>query len=113
MSKEIDPETDRVLTEGEALSNLVKGDGWQIARRMLYEDMNSVASVMNMEPQPDATKALVELEARKIAIETIQGWFKNIDQEIANYKEHADGLIEKSDSEEIIQHHMTQEEDGT
>ena len=111
MSKETDPETQKVLRDGQELVNLIEGDGWRVARSMLIDMMNDVASIMNMEPSDNTKNIIAELEGRKIAIETIQNWFKEIDSEIANYTDNKPKLVERSDSEEIIQ--IEPQEDAT
>ena len=76
-----DQETQKILTEGEHLLNLVKGEGWQIARKRLFGAMDDVDSIQNIDDleSKDNAKIVAEMLARKIAIDLVKGWFDEID----------------------------------
>lgn len=105
--EKLDPVSQEVVHRGSEVSNLVNSEGWQIVRDMLYRDMNDVASVFQLEKVGDSPdeqrKLIMELGARQIAIELITGWFKEIDGEVANYKENLELMKqEKAESDEPI-----------
>ena len=107
MIDKLDPETAEVHRQAEEVYNFTESEGWQIARAKLYSRMNDVVSIMRIK------KVDIEsIASRQIAIELIMDWFKDIDSEVAIYKNQPSQLIKRTEDDEVINYHEPKE-DGT
>ena len=107
MIDKLDPETAEVHRQEEEAYNFTQSEGWQIARDKLYSRMNDVASILGIQKND-----IESIASRQIAIEIIMGWFKDIDSDVANYKNQTSQLVKRPEEEEIITQHEPKQ-DGT
>ena len=107
MIDKLDPETAEVHRQAEEVYNFTESEGWQIARAKLYSRMNDVVSILGIEKTD-----IESIASRQIAIEIIMGWFKDIDGEVASYKNQPSQLIKRPEDDEVINYHEPKE-DGT
>lgn len=97
---QLDKETAKVSTEGTALKNLVKSDGWNIVRQRFLQ---KVSSLMNLENLPlealDGVSLLQVIAAKKTAKDILLEFLKDIEGDVEQF----DGNKEMMKSfEEII-----------
>jgi len=81
-----DKETLQVLSDGEKLTQLTKSDGWAIARAKFVDKVLDLQSIMNL-PQDNLEAALIDIKARKLAIEILQEFFSEIEGASEQHKE--------------------------
>lgn len=95
----MDDETREAVDEGEALSYMVSTPGWNIVRHKIIASMRAIDSIRGIGAEKETdTKVLAELAARQIAVETMAGWFKEIDGLVENFREQLAGAV--SDGED-------------
>jgi len=90
MSK--DKETRKISIEGKRLKELVESEGWQIAKKKLMDKLMDAGSVMNFDSKLDPQKAVIEIAAKKMAIEMVYEWitrdvYGTVEQHKSNSKE--------------------------
>lgn len=80
-------ETQHVLSEGEHLANLVKSDGWAVARRKLLERIIAIGDIFQL---TDKENLKEELGARQIAIEILRDFLRDVEGSANQYKNNAE-----------------------
>lgn len=78
----VDPETDKIVTKNRHLLDMVKGDGWKIARQMFVDkilELQNVAEYMDVIQTGNATKLLREMKAQKRAAEILFDFLRQVE----------------------------------
>ena len=98
MPPKYDKETSDVLSDGDKLLDLVKSEGWGIAKRRLHESVLAINNILTISGKDPANIA-IELSARQVAIQTILDWINDIEGSAAQHKGHKEQLenIQHSD----------------
>jgi len=89
MQENLQPDTQKVLEDGEELKNLVEGRGWGIAKERfnnLMLDIGNIFDIKGADPQA----ITIQIAARQIAIETLTGWIRDIEGSVSQYKSNAE-----------------------
>jgi hypothetical protein len=95
-----DPETKKVLKEGETVRALVAHDGWPIVRRKYNEMVMSLGDVFSIKEQ-DPQKAFLQIAARQIAIELAMNWIAEVEGR-ARQQEFSEKAFEKIRRDAIV-----------
>jgi hypothetical protein len=91
----LQPDTKKVLTQGEELHNLVRSEGWQMAKRKLLSDVANFTNVLTLETKNRAVNdIIVEMAGRQLAAATVLDWIKDIEGSAEQYKVNTDTLRE-------------------
>lgn len=72
----MDTETKQVLSEGEELKAMTESKGWTIARQKIADKIMDLQFIANVDDS-DATKALIDMKARKYAVAILWEWLKS------------------------------------
>lgn len=72
----MDSETKKILTDGEKLKLMTEHDGWAICRQKIADKIMDLQFIANVNDE-DATKALIDMKARKYAVNILWDWLKN------------------------------------
>jgi len=86
MTREIDPETQKVYSEGEHLMLMARSEGWGIAKRKLLQliaDTESLRNVAIKEKSPDSI--IQEVIAKQLAVEMIITWLGEIEGDVSQH----------------------------
>jgi hypothetical protein len=94
MSEEpLQPDTREVLSEGEKLHDLVRSEGWQLAKRKLLTEVADITNVLTLVTKGRAVNdMIVELAGRQLAAATVLDWLKGIEGDAEQYKTNSDTL---------------------
>lgn len=76
MNPNIDPQTQKVLKDGEILANLVDSDGWKMAKKRLCDSLLTVMDIMTLEKKDDIVQ---EIGARQLAVQLVMNWISEIE----------------------------------
>lgn len=93
-----DLETQKVLTEGEQIRNLVRDGGWGLAKQRLTDKLIDLQSVNNIDTD-DPNKLILDIQTRKGVIAIVLEWLKEIEGIAA---QHDGNQIQKEDADHVI-----------
>ena len=73
-------ETDQILTDGQALKDLIKSRGWGLLTAKFDNALDDIKSVMGLDMKSIKTNddLMAQIAARQIAVETIMGVLKEV-----------------------------------
>lgn len=74
----VDAETQKLLDDGEALTDLVSSRGWGIIKENLLQRINHLKSIETL-PAEDVGQILTALEGRKTAIAEMSEWLSDVE----------------------------------
>lgn len=74
----IDKATEKVLNDSEKLQELIKSDGWAIARKMLWTRITSLSDVLSLDSS-DPQKLAFDIAVRQKLVQELIGWFKEVE----------------------------------
>lgn len=90
----LDKETQKELTEGEKIQELVAGDGWNAAKRMLFERLVNLDSISHLEIGTSATSVVAELRSRKRLIEEVMAWVDTVEGKAESTQDYKERLVD-------------------
>lgn len=80
MKKEVDKDTQKVLSEGEKITNLVDSDEWKTARKKLYDKLITLDSLSGVPKEGKTNEDIInELKVREGVVSIILAWIKEIE----------------------------------
>ncbi|MCK9370772.1 hypothetical protein M0R04_12755 [Candidatus Dojkabacteria bacterium] len=82
----INAETQKIITEGEELKQMVNSEGWRIARQKLGAKVASLSDILLIE-DVDPNKLMLQLAANQQAIKILITWLKEIEGEVIKVEE--------------------------
>jgi hypothetical protein len=76
---EMDKETQKIMTEGEELQLMVRGNGWGIARRKL-DELFSTFNLTNLVTDGKTPEQIVEeIKVTQLALSIINRWLEDVE----------------------------------
>lgn len=85
-----------IIKRGELLRSLVESEGWAVAKSILDAEIDKIKYVSTLDLKADIEEIGKEAFARAKAIQTIQVWYNNIQNEIETLHVNLDITAEQS-----------------
>ncbi len=96
----LDKDTQKVLSEGEQIANLVQSDGWRLVRMRLFNKITDLNSVLGITGKTNE-EILRELGVRQEAVKTLFDWLREIEGTAAGHQTNAE-LFKKDMQENYL-----------
>ena len=103
MPEKYDAETSKILSEGELLQDMIRGDGWAIVKRKLTEMISMLDSIKAIpdDIKQDPVKMSFESRVREGAASILETWLKDIEGTAEQTKQNRETMEKKKDNEII------------
>lgn len=98
---ELSSETKKVMTEGEQLALMVRGDAWAIAKRMLNQKLLELGNILSITAE-EKERVVAELGARQMAIETVIKWVNELEGVASQHENNREAYKKIVDDSHII-----------
>jgi hypothetical protein len=93
----MDKETIQVQAEGQMIADYVKSDGYRWVKDRLMEKIMDLQSIMNVDGNPETV--IVDLKARRMAVETLVSLIKQIE---GRAEQHTNNAVAQVTEEFIV-----------
>ena len=84
----------KIITDGEAIRETIKSNGWGLIRRKLTDKIMDLQSVMNIEAKTPE-EAVNDIRARKSSIEILVSWLKDVEGDLEQYEDNKNLLLDE------------------
>lgn len=101
--KELDKETQKVMSQGQKIADFVNSDSWQLIRKKLYDKLITIDSIMEIPSNMSNEQRLQEIGIRAGAVSLILDWIKEIEGTAAQHKNNVEAFSEIR-KESIVQY---------
>lgn len=81
----MDKETSEILKRGNKLREFVKSEAWGDIKGKLTEKLVSLADITTLS-DVDPSQILQEIKTRKLAINLVMGWVREIEGEVSQHE---------------------------
>lgn len=98
----LDKETGEVMTRGTKLKEMVRSEAWADAKSELTNRLVSLADLTTIDDQ-DALKLLQEIKVRKLAINLVMGWVREIEGQANQYEANEEAFRAIKEESVILQ----------
>lgn len=91
----LDKDTQKILSDGEKMEEFVKGEGWALAKKKLYDrliTLDSISSVPKKGFTPE--RRLKEFEIREGVVSVILDWISDIEGTAQSAKHNREAMRE-------------------
>ena len=98
-----DKETRKIKFEGKKLKEMVEGEGWPIAKKKIMDRLMDAGSVMNFGNELEPQKAVIEIHAKKMAVEMVYQWIvQDIEGTVAQHRANSTDIYKEMKDDYII-----------
>jgi len=98
----MDKETNATIREGEELRNLVVGNGWVIAQKMLSDMMAVIERVDTIPDDLSIEATAIETMARRRTIAFVNAWREAIENRITLYEQYLKEVAKPEEVDPIV-----------
>ena len=99
---QLDKETSEVLRRGMKVRDFVKSEEWERVKRELTDKLVSLADITTL-TEADAMQLLQEIKVRKLAINLVMGWVREIEGQASQYEANGEEFRKTKEDSVIIQ----------
>lgn len=89
-----DKETQKILTDGEALSNMLQSRGWAIAKTLLLDKILKVSDTMEIDTSKTATTIANEIKINNRVVKEMLEWMQELEGVQVQQREAVESLKE-------------------
>ena len=89
-------EKQQIITDGEAIKETLKSNGWGLIRAKLTEQIMDLQSVMNIDAE-NPEEVVRDIKARRTAIDILVSWLKDVEGDLEQYEDNKN-LLEDEDN---------------
>ena len=92
-----DPETVKILTEGEEMALMTRSTGWAIASQKIADKIMDLQMIGNVEGATNEEK-VINMEARKLAVNVLVEFLTEIRSGVLNHEANKNALRDAQES---------------
>lgn len=98
---QLDKETSEALRRGMKVRDFVKSEDWAEIKRELTDKLVSLADITTL-TEADAMQLLQEIKVRKLAINLVMGWVREIEGQASQYEANGEEFRKTKEESVII-----------
>ena len=85
--QQLEQDTQKILSEGEKLSNFVESDAWKLIRKKLFDKLITIDSIAGVPKDKKTNEEIIfEIKLREGVVSLILQWIREIEGSAKKYK---------------------------